>query len=177
MFRNPLAVYRPIACHGAYVFDWRERTVHRFIARHTVLATGGLGLIFGKSTNSSNSTGAAASQAPDAEDEPGDERRHRVVAEPHRIDHPCGNCDDVSNPRRDGTLALAVVALIAVLPEYSVDMYFTWQAGRHEDSEYARFAIANMTGANRLIIGVAWAVVAVICWLKPSRHAASISAI
>ncbi len=27
-------------------------------------------------------------------------------------------------------LALAVVALIAVLPEYAVDMYFTWQAGQ-----------------------------------------------
>ena len=27
-------------------------------------------------------------------------------------------------------LALAVVALIAVLPEYAVDMYFTWQAGK-----------------------------------------------
>ena len=26
-------------------------------------------------------------------------------------------------------LSLAVVALIAVLPEYAVDMYFTWQAG------------------------------------------------
>ena len=50
------------------------------------------------------------------------------------------------------TLALAIVALIAVLPEYAVDMYITWQAGRHP--AYAPLAIANMTGANRLIIGV-----------------------
>jgi len=28
-------------------------------------------------------------------------------------------------------LALAAVALISVLPEYAVDMYFTWQAGQH----------------------------------------------
>ena len=64
------------------------------------------------------------------------------------------------------TLALAVVALIAVLPEYAVDMYFTWQAGQNPASGYSHYAIANMTGANRLLIGVAWAMTAVICWLK-----------
>lgn len=66
-------------------------------------------------------------------------------------------------------LALAVVALIAVLPEYSVDMYFTWQAGKFPDSEYAHFAIANMTGANRLLIGVAWGLIALVCWLRFRR--------
>jgi cation:H+ antiporter len=64
------------------------------------------------------------------------------------------------------TLALAVVALIAVLPEYAVSMYFTWQAGKNPAGGYAQYAVANMTGANRLLIGVAWAAVAVICWLK-----------
>jgi L-aspartate oxidase len=49
--RNPLDVYRPISCHGAYVFDWRERTVHRYIAGATVLATGGLGRIYRNTTN------------------------------------------------------------------------------------------------------------------------------
>ncbi len=53
-------------------------------------------------------------------------------------------------------LALAVVAFIAVLPEYAVDMYFTWMAGRHPESAYSHYAIANMTGANRLLIGVGW---------------------
>ena len=66
------------------------------------------------------------------------------------------------------TLALAIVALIAVLPEYAVDMYITWQAGTHP--EYAHYAIANMTGANRLLIGVAWLVVVGIYWLKTRRH-------
>jgi cation:H+ antiporter len=69
-------------------------------------------------------------------------------------------------------LALAVVALIAVLPEYAVDMYFTWQAGQHPQGEYARYAIANMTGANRLIIGIAWAMIVGICWLKTRRPVA-----
>jgi len=67
------------------------------------------------------------------------------------------------------TLALAVVALIAVLPEYAVDMYFTWQAGRNPGAGYEHYAIANMTGANRLIIGVAWTLVVGIFWYKTRR--------
>ncbi|HEY3282659.1 MAG TPA: sodium:calcium antiporter [Armatimonadota bacterium] len=66
-------------------------------------------------------------------------------------------------------LALALVALVAVLPEYAVDMYFTWQAGRDPGSSYAHYAIANMTGANRLLIGVAWAAIAVIYWVRTRR--------
>ncbi|MHB0938683.1 MAG: sodium:calcium antiporter [Armatimonadota bacterium] len=69
------------------------------------------------------------------------------------------------------TLALAVVALIAVLPEYAVDMYFTWQAGQEYPAvgDNAHFAIANMTGANRLLIGVAWVVIVVIFWIRTRR--------
>jgi cation:H+ antiporter len=63
-------------------------------------------------------------------------------------------------------LALAVVALLAVLPEYAVDMYFTWQAGTDPSGDYANYAVANMTGANRLLIGVAWVAVALVCWAK-----------
>lgn len=61
-------------------------------------------------------------------------------------------------------LALALLALIAVLPEYAVDMYFAWKAGK--DPQYAAFATANMTGANRLLIGVGWAAVVFAFWLK-----------
>ena len=67
------------------------------------------------------------------------------------------------------SLALAVVALIGVLPEYAVDMYFTWQAGKHPGADYAGYAIANMTGANRLIIGVGWVVIVGIVWLRARR--------
>ncbi len=49
--RNPLDAYRPITCYGAYVFDREERTVHRYIAAATVLATGGLGRIYRNTTN------------------------------------------------------------------------------------------------------------------------------
>jgi len=77
---------------------------------------------------------------------------------------------DVAQMDIPQTLALAVVALIAVLPEYAVDMYFTWQAGKHPESDYAHYAIANMTGANRLLIGVAWTSIGAIHWFKTRRR-------
>lgn len=58
-------------------------------------------------------------------------------------------------------LALALLALIAVLPEYAVDVVFAWKAGQ-DPEQYAPLALANMTGANRLLIGVGWSVVALI---------------
>lgn len=66
-------------------------------------------------------------------------------------------------------LAIALLALIAVLPEYAVDMYFAWEAGK--DPQYASYAMANMTGANRLLIGVGWAAVVVTYWLKTGKRA------
>ena len=56
-------------------------------------------------------------------------------------------------------LALAFVAFVAVLPEYAVDIYLAWQAGADPGSEYAFYAAANMTGGNRLLVGLGWSVV------------------
>src|SRR5882672_10072741 len=67
------------------------------------------------------------------------------------------------------SLALAFLALIAVLPEYAVDMYFAWQAGK--DPTYTQYATANMTGANRLLIGFGWAAVVICYWLKTRKRA------
>jgi cation:H+ antiporter len=61
-------------------------------------------------------------------------------------------------------LALAFVALVAVLPEYAVDMYFAWTAGK--DPSYVAYAAANMTGGNRLIIGAGWFTVVFAAWYK-----------
>ena len=59
--------------------------------------------------------------------------------------------------------AILMLALVAVLPEYAVDLHFAWQAGK--DPSYAPYAVANMTGANRLLIGLGWPVVVfVYCW-------------
>jgi len=58
-------------------------------------------------------------------------------------------------------LALAVLALIAVLPEYAVDFTFAYKAGS-DPHQYAPLALANMTGGNRLLIGVGWALVVLL---------------
>jgi cation:H+ antiporter len=64
-------------------------------------------------------------------------------------------------------LAYSVLALIAVLPEYAVDMYFAWAAGTRP--EYTAYAAANMTGANRLLIGIGWPLVVLLAWLTAQR--------
>lgn len=65
-------------------------------------------------------------------------------------------------------LALALLALIAILPEYVVDATFAWLAA--DEPSYAGYAVANMTGANRLLIGIAWPLVLVIAFLRFRRH-------
>jgi succinate dehydrogenase / fumarate reductase flavoprotein subunit len=49
-------------CRGIIAMDLRSMETRTFRADAVVMATGGLGLIYGKSTNSTNSTGAAASR-------------------------------------------------------------------------------------------------------------------
>jgi cation:H+ antiporter len=76
-------------------------------------------------------------------------------------------------------LALAVLALIAVLPEYAVDFVFAWQGGNAVEAfgpacpsgevgaeSPCALALANMTGANRLLIGIGWAGVVFIAWAR-----------
>ena len=58
-------------------------------------------------------------------------------------------------------LAIALLALVAVLPEYAVDFVFTWKAGK-DPVKYAPDALANMTGGNQLLIGVGWSMVVLI---------------
>jgi len=69
------------------------------------------------------------------------------------------------------SLALLVLALVGVLPEYAIDLHFAWQAG--SDPSYAPYAVANMTGANRILIGLGWAaVVLTACWRTGFDHLA-----
>lgn len=49
--RDPLAVYEPVTCYGAYVFDRSGQAVHRTLARKTILASGGLGRLYRNTTN------------------------------------------------------------------------------------------------------------------------------
>lgn len=59
-----------------------------------------------------------------------------------------------------GGLAIAVLAVVVVLPEYAVDLFYAWTAGH--DPAYVPFAAANMTGSNRLLLGLGWPVVVLV---------------
>ena len=73
------------------------------------------------------------------------------------------------------SLAIAVLALIAVLPEYVIEFVLARDAGasfnlvtRETTVEISRVA-ANVTGSNRLLIGLGWSAVILIYWLKRRR--------
>lgn len=70
-------------------------------------------------------------------------------------------------------LALAAIALIAVLPEYAVDLYLAWTAP--DDLRNAHLATANMTGANRLLVGVGWTMVFFLFWLRTKQKVLRVS--
>jgi L-aspartate oxidase len=61
--RDPLAVYRPTTCHGAYVLDREEGKIHRILAGATLLATGGLGRIYRYTTNPEGARGDGVAMA------------------------------------------------------------------------------------------------------------------
>ncbi len=74
-----------------------------------------------------------------------------------------------------GALAIAVLALIAILPEYVIEFNLARDAGASFDldnpvptEEIGRVA-ANVTGANRLLIGLGWSAVILIYWFKRRR--------
>jgi cation:H+ antiporter len=60
--------------------------------------------------------------------------------------------------------AIAVLAILAVAPEYAVDALYAWNAGAFAGTERGieagNLAVANMTGANRILIGIGWAGIA-----------------
>ncbi|MGB9963815.1 sodium:calcium antiporter [Halobacterium sp. CBA1126] len=62
------------------------------------------------------------------------------------------------------SFAIAVLAVLAVAPEYAVDALYAWTAGANVGTprgiEAANLAVANMTGANRILIGLGWSGIA-----------------
>jgi L-aspartate oxidase len=61
--RDPLAIYGPSSCHGAYILDSVKREVERVIAGKTILATGGLGQIYLNTSNPAGSRGDGLAMA------------------------------------------------------------------------------------------------------------------
>ncbi|HEX2038284.1 MAG TPA: hypothetical protein VHF47_00985 [Acidimicrobiales bacterium] len=83
-------------------------------------------------------------------------------------------------------LAIAVLAFIAVLPEYAVDFTLALNGGEAFE-EFGRacqsaaeaaagedapcsLALANMTGANRLLIGIGWSMVVFLAWYRMRKN-------
>jgi len=64
--------------------------------------------------------------------------------------------------------AIAVLAVLAVAPEYAVDALYAWKAGAGS-SEAANLAVANMTGANRILIGLGWSGIALFTIYRARR--------
>lgn len=60
---NRLAVYEPLACIGAYILDQAADRVIAFTARKTLLATGGLGQLFLRTTNPAGARGDGMAMA------------------------------------------------------------------------------------------------------------------
>ena len=68
-------------------------------------------------------------------------------------------------------LMLAGLALVTVLPEYAIDIYYAFRAGQAPQSNYVHYAAANMTGANRLLVGFAWPMVVFLHWRRTRDRA------
>jgi cation:H+ antiporter len=81
------------------------------------------------------------------------------------------------------SLAIGVLALIAVLPEYAVGFVFAWKGGNEfeqhgvecqapgaEGASPCSLVLANMTGANRLLIGVGWSMIVFIAYWQWRRR-------
>ena len=90
--------------------------------------------------------------------------------------------------------AIAVLAILAVAPEYAVDAFYAWGAGTNgataeacaqlspaeieaqattlaEGCHSANLAVANMTGANRILIGLGWSGIALYSiWRVAKTH-------
>jgi cation:H+ antiporter len=81
------------------------------------------------------------------------------------------------------SLAIGVLALIAVLPEYAVGFVFAWKGGNdveqyggsckppgYEGASNCSLVLANMTGANRLLIGIGWSLIVFIAYWQWRRR-------
>jgi len=60
---EPADRYQPLTCFGAYALDTAAGEIHAFVAKKTVLATGGLGQIFHHTTNQPGSVGHGVAMA------------------------------------------------------------------------------------------------------------------
>lgn len=73
-------------------------------------------------------------------------------------------------------LALAVLALVTVLPEFVVDFVYALKGGQMPGSDYVHYAAANMTGANRLLVGFGWPLIVLLYAWRSRRRGVELAA-
>ena len=65
-------------------------------------------------------------------------------------------------------LALAILAWLQTLPEFAVEAVIAWEAGRDETRTH--LAIANFTGAIRLLLGLGWPMIYFVAAFSSFKH-------
>ena len=65
-------------------------------------------------------------------------------------------------------LALAILAWVQTLPEFAVEAVIAWEAGR--DPLRMHLAIANLTGAIRLLLGLGWPMIYAVSAIAARRR-------
>ncbi len=72
-------------------------------------------------------------------------------------------------------LALALLAVVQVLPEYSVEVVLAYRGAT--DATILHYATAAMTGANRLLLGLGWPAVFLLSWAATRREGGRLEAL
>lgn len=67
---------------------------------------------------------------------------------------------EAAEAKISGGLAIAGIALVAVLPEMAVDVFYSFSAAARP--ELAEYIGANMTGSNRLMLGLGWPLIVLL---------------
>src|SRR5205823_3080718 len=62
-------------------------------------------------------------------------------------------------------------AILSGVGIFGAAVLLSWAAEAAQDPTYAQYATANMTGANRRLIGFGWAAVVICYWLKTRKPA------
>ena len=83
-------------------------------------------------------------------------------------------------------LALAILAWLQTLPEFAVEAVIAWHAGKDPVSCFvaappagctSHLAIANFTGAIRLLVGLGWPMIYAVAAVRSRRHGAPLGVI
>ena len=64
------------------------------------------------------------------------------------------------------SLALAMIVFAVLLPEYAVDLHYAREGAGPDGMEHASLMLAAMTGAGRMLIGLAWPFVILLFWWR-----------